>query len=97
MVGTPQMTVDHNMMCGDEYVSSVQYSPDGARLAAGSWDQNAYLFDATNAYKLLYILKGNSSSIEHVNFSADSQILITNSKDAQRHMPTLNPNPKSQP
>jgi WD40 repeat protein len=52
-------------------------------LAAGSWDQSAYLLDATAGYQLLYVLKGNSSSISHVDFSADGRILLTKSKDTQ--------------
>jgi len=83
IVSVETMEVDCSLTAGEECISSLVYSPDGSRLAAGSWDQNAYLFDTSNNYKLLYILKGNSSSVEHVSFSMDGTLLLSNSKDAQ--------------
>ena len=67
----------------EEYVSSLKYSPNGQYFAVGSWDQKLYLYDAAAEYKLMYVLSGNSSSVEHVMFSADSDIVMTNSKDTQ--------------
>jgi len=67
----------------DEYVASLKYSPDGKYLGVGSWDQRVYLYDASEDYKLLYVLSGNSSSVEHVLFSEDSQLVMSNSKDTQ--------------
>ena len=44
-----------------------------------------YLYEVSgeHEYKLLYVLSGNSSSVEHVMFSEDSEVLMSNSKDTQ--------------
>ena len=67
----------------EEYVASLKYSPNGKYLAVGSWDQKVYLYEVGEEYKLLYVLTGNSSSVEHVVFSADSELVLSNSKDTQ--------------
>jgi len=78
------LTVVSELEDCEEYVASLKYSPDGKYLAVGSWDQKAYLYEVSgDSYKLQYVLTGNSSSVEHVMFSADSQVLMTHSKDTQ--------------
>jgi len=77
------LEVVQEIMDCDECVSAVKYSPDGKYLAAGSWDQKLYLYDVEKDYKLMYVLTGNSSSIEHVMFTADSRVVMSNSKDTQ--------------
>ena len=77
------LEVVQEIMDCDECVSAVKYSPDGKYLAAGSWDQKLYLYDVEKEYKLMYVLTGNSSSVEHVMFTADSRVVMTNSKDTQ--------------
>lgn len=68
----------------EEYVSSLKYSPDGKYLAVGSWDQTAHLYEVSgDSYKLQYVLTENSSSVEHVMFSADRHVLMTHSKGTQ--------------
>jgi WD40 repeat protein len=64
-------------------VAAVAFSPDDTKLATGSWDQQVRVYDATAAYKLLWTFSGNSTSVEHVQWSADSDILMSNSKDCQ--------------
>jgi len=75
--------VVHEIMECDECVAAVKYSPDGQWFAAGSWDQKLYLYDVQKGYKLMYVFGGNSSSIEHVMFTADSRVVMSNSKDTQ--------------
>ena len=77
------LEVVQEIMDSDECVAAVKYSPDGKYLAAGSWDQKLYLYDVEKEYKLMYVLTGNSSSIEHVIFTADSRVVMSNSKDTQ--------------
>jgi len=67
----------------EEYVACVKFSPNGQFLAAGSWDQRVYLYDAKNNFKLNFVLQGNTSSVEHLNFTADSEVIMSNSKDTQ--------------
>jgi len=54
-----------------EWIEAISYSPDGARLAVGSHDNNVYIYDVGNKYALLGSLKGNSSFIVSVDWSAD--------------------------
>ncbi|CAE7476534.1 EML3 [Symbiodinium natans] len=72
-----------------ERISALRFSNCGVWLAAGCWDQEVYLLKLTavgdgNAEVLLHrVLSGNSSSITTVMFSADSQYVMSSSKDAQ--------------
>ncbi|KAH9120424.1 hypothetical protein LEN26_011110 [Aphanomyces euteiches] len=58
-------------------ISVVKYTPDGTLLALGSHDQRIYLYNAP-AYTKRCVLKGHSSSITHIDFSADSKYLQSN-------------------
>lgn len=64
-------------------IARVLYSPNGRYLAAASSDRNVYLFHVEQDYELLYVLRGNSSSVTDLVFSADSWVLMSNSADAQ--------------
>jgi len=61
-------------------MDAIAYSPDGKHIAVGSWDQAAYIIDAAT-FKIHKVLKGHSSSVIQVTWSADSKHLITNSRD----------------
>jgi len=63
-----------------EQVDAIAFSPDGKKVAAGSWDQTIRIIDPFNS-KELRVLKGHTSSITHLNFSVDSKLLQTNSRD----------------
>ena len=52
------------------WVSSVAFSPDGARLASGSGDQKVKIWDA-NSGECLQTLEGHSDSVSSVAFSPD--------------------------
>ncbi|XP_034024391.1 echinoderm microtubule-associated protein-like 2 isoform X2 [Thalassophryne amazonica] len=69
---------------GNEIISNVKYSPDGNFLAVASHDNFVYIYAVTeNGRKYTRVGKciGHSSFVTHVDWSADSQYLITNSGD----------------
>ncbi|XP_051966138.1 echinoderm microtubule-associated protein-like 2 isoform X1 [Xyrauchen texanus] len=69
---------------GNEIISAVKYSPDGAYLAVGSHDNFVYIYSVTeNGRKYSRVGKctGHSSFVTHLDWSADSQFIVTNSAD----------------
>jgi len=63
-----------------EQVDAIAFSPDGQKIAAGSWDQTIRIIDPFKS-KELKVLKGHTSSITHLNFSVDGAYLMTASRD----------------
>jgi hypothetical protein len=61
-------------------VTSVSWSPDGKRLATGSGDGTAKVWEATDGRELLS-LKGHSSGLRSVSWSPDGKRLATASED----------------
>ncbi len=61
-------------------VNSVAFSPDGKRLATGSYDSTVKLWDAATGQELL-TLKGHASDVWSVAFSPDGKRLATGSRD----------------
>jgi WD40 repeat protein/serine/threonine protein kinase len=61
-------------------VNSVAFSPDGHRIATGSWDRTAKVWDAASGKELL-TLKGHSGGIISVAFSPDGRRIVTGSED----------------
>jgi len=72
-----------------ERISALRFSDCGIWLAAGCCDEKVYLLKLVTAgdghveILLHRVLSGNSSNITAVMFSADSQHVMSNSKDAQ--------------
>ncbi|HEU0173509.1 MAG TPA: protein kinase [Blastocatellia bacterium] len=63
-----------------DYVTSVAFSPDGKKLATGSWDGAAKLWDV-GAGRELATLKGHRTYVFSVAFSPDGKRLATGSWD----------------
>jgi hypothetical protein len=63
-----------------EGVTSVCFSPDGKRLATGSSDHTAKIWDLESG-KVSLTLEGHSSSVLSVSFSPDGKRLATGSSD----------------
>uniref|UniRef100_A0A672R5F4 HELP domain-containing protein n=1 Tax=Sinocyclocheilus grahami TaxID=75366 RepID=A0A672R5F4_SINGR len=69
---------------GNEIISAVKYSPDGVYLAVASHDNFVYIYSVTeNGRKYSRVGKctGHSSFVTHLDWSTDSQFIVTNSGD----------------
>ncbi|XP_010863875.1 echinoderm microtubule-associated protein-like 2 isoform X2 [Esox lucius] len=69
---------------GNEIISNVKYSPDGKFLAIGSHDNFVYIYAVTeNGKKYSRVGKctGHSSFVTHLDWSVNSQYIVTNSGD----------------
>ena len=62
-------------------VFSVSFSPDGRRIATGSEDNTAKVWDARTGTSLLE-LKGHTKSVRSVSFSPDGTRIVTGSEDS---------------
>lgn len=61
----------------DEWIEAMNYSPDGKYLAVGSHDNNVYVYDVDNDYKLHGKCDKHNSFIVSVDWSEDSTYLRT--------------------
>lgn len=69
---------------GAEPIQVIKFSPNGQFLALGSRDNNVYIYQCnadTRKYNRVGRCMGHSSFITHLDWSADSQILRSNSGD----------------
>ncbi|XP_041703166.2 echinoderm microtubule-associated protein-like 1 isoform X3 [Coregonus clupeaformis] len=69
---------------GNEQLSVVRFAPDGNFLAIGSHDNYIYIYAVGNGgrkYSRLGKCSGHSSFITHLDWSVDSQYLVSNSGD----------------
>ncbi|MGH0114994.1 UNVERIFIED_CONTAM: hypothetical protein FKN15_065918 [Acipenser sinensis] len=69
---------------GNEIISNVKYSPDGNYLAVGSHDNFIYIYTVTeNGKKYSRVGKcmGHSSFVTHLDWSKESQYIVSNSGD----------------
>lgn len=74
-----------NIVCtlqdSKEWIEVMHYSPDNSKLAVGSHDNNVYIYDVGQGYKIVHILKGHSSFITALDWSADGSAIHTTSGD----------------
>jgi len=57
-------------------LSSVSFSPDGARIVSGSYDMTAKVWDARTGTTLLE-LKGHTRAVSSVSYSPDGTRIVT--------------------
>jgi WD40 repeat protein len=76
----PPLSWASNLEGHSEWVWSVAFSPDGSRLATGSGDGTAKIWDLESG-KASLTLEGHSESVTRVAFSPDGSGLVTGSDD----------------
>ena len=59
-------------------ISDLKYSPDNAYLAVASHDQFVDVYSVAKGYKRVARLSGHSATVRHVDWAADSSVLMTN-------------------
>ena len=60
-----------------EGIQCVEFSPNGRFLAAGCRDNYIYVYDVNKDFKLVGVAKGHSSFIQHLTWSKDSSVLLS--------------------
>ncbi|GBG25699.1 Echinoderm microtubule-associated protein-like 1 [Hondaea fermentalgiana] len=61
-----------------QWITDIKYSPDGATLAVGSYDNSVYLYDIGGGYAVKGVFEGHNSYITHLDLSVDGQFVQTN-------------------
>src|SRR3984885_12340385 len=64
-----------------DWVYSVAFSPDGARIASGSGDRTIQLWDAKTGAEIGELLRGHNNWVNSVAFSPDGARIASGSSD----------------
>ena len=67
----------------NDSINCLCFSPDGARLYAGSGDSNIYIYDAFDNFKLMNTLKVHGSSVIALDISTDGLYMISCAADGE--------------
>ena len=70
----------------DDWVIFVTFSPDGKRIASGSWDKTICLWDTETGLQLGNPLTGHTDPVYSVVFSPDGQRVVSGTADNTIHM-----------
>src|SRR5579863_5393770 len=76
MTGKPLCTLKGH----SDDVSSVAFSPDGARIISGGFDKTARVWDVQTSREIL-TLQGHTQPVSSVAFSSDGKRIVTGSND----------------
>src|SRR4029079_7975815 len=63
-------------------VWEVRFTPDGKRLASGSFDKSVRLWDATTG-RQFKVRTGHTQAVVGLDFSPDGKLLVTGGDDAK--------------
>lgn len=63
------------------HIQCLRFSPDSSRLASGSWDAHARLWDPSTGLETVPALSGHLTGIGSLSFSPDGRTLVTRGGD----------------
>eukprot|EP01039_Chlorochromonas_danica_P011314 gene11314-12624_t len=79
----PKLRVYSTWNHSHKAINDIKFSPDGTYLAIASADTNIYLYKSEDrkSFKRQAVCRGHSGAVTHIDFSASSQYLQSNSTD----------------